>query len=206
MNDFARRYTPGTLDVGTRDGEATGPAIIEGYAARFNSTSEILPGNLRERIIPGAFRSILQSKPKVVALYQHNMSDPAAMLGSTESNLTLREDSNGLHYSLELDAADSRIARMVERGDISQSSFAFRWAEPVRLEFPKDGIPVRIIEEVTALADVSLVLFPAYQATSAAARAQELEMNLRSLEGWRESHPPWKRNAADRAMHLRNLK
>ena len=202
---YARRFTPGRLNVGTRNEDGTGGAIVEGYAARFNSLSETLPGGVKERIEPGAFRSILKSSPKVVALYQHNMSDPAAMLGSTESNLRLREDSNGLHYSLELDESDARIARMVERGDISQSSFAFQWGAH-RWEDGEDDTPVRVIEEVRALADVSLVLFPAYKSTSATARDAEAQMNLRNLEEWRESHPPWNRMAAERAMHLRNLK
>lgn len=205
---FQRRFTESRLQVGSKEEGA--PPVIEGYAARFDQLSEQLPGSrpgetIREIIKPGAFRGVLEEKQKVVANYQHDNS-AGHVLGTTASgSLRLREDRNGLWYRVQLtdDPEHLRIANMIERGDITQSSFAFAFGK-TRWEVRGDE-QIRIIESVKTIRDVSVVLFPAYNGTSAEVREKEAEFNLRSLADWRETNPPTRRNLAERELRLRQL-
>jgi len=61
---------------------------------------------------------------------------------------------------------------MIKRGDIDQSSFAFTIKEESR-----DADDVRVIDKVGRLLDVSPVTYPAYQAASVYARAEEKKEN-----------------------------
>lgn len=145
---------------------------LAGYAALFNSET-VIAGLFRERIAPGAFRDSLQRKDDVRALFNH---DPNYVLGRTKSGtLTLREDNYGLHYTVQINpndpAALSVVAR-AERRDVSGSSFAFAIDDPNDEEWQLDDrkkLPLRILRRLR-LVDVSPVVFPAYEATSVAAR------------------------------------
>ncbi len=153
------------------------PARLVGYAAVFNSRSDDL-GGFREIIIPGAFDRALSEGHDVRALVNHN---PDKMLGRTASKTArLAVDEHGLH--VEVDVPDTQDGRdtltLVQRGDLSQMSFAFRTlADEWRTE---DGEPLRELRDVE-LFDVSVVAFPAYSAT---------EVSLRALERAREIVTP----------------
>lgn len=155
----------GTVEWEARDDAA--PAIA-GYAAVF-STETVIAGLFREQVAPGAFDAALK-RDDVRALWNH---DPNYVLGRTSADtLRLSVDKRGLRY--ELAPPDTQWARdlmtSIRRGDVTQSSFAFRvakeeWEEPTR-DHP---LPLRTIREVE-LFDVSPVTYPAYDATSVAAR------------------------------------
>ena len=140
---------------------------LAGYAAVYDALSENL-GGFRERIDPGAFDGVLDND--VRALVNH---DASQVLGRTRSGtLRLATDDRGLRYSVDLpdtSYADD-LYQAVQRGDVSQSSFAFtvdddNWTED------DDGRLVRTIKKVRRLYDVSPVTFPAYPQTEATARA-----------------------------------
>lgn len=145
------------------------PARLVGYAAVFNSLSEDL-GGFREIIMPGAFDRALGEGHDVRALVNHN---PDKMLGRTSSKTArLAVDERGL--LVEVDVPDTQDGRdtltLVQRGDLSQMSFAFRTlADQWRTE---DGEPIRELLDVQ-LFDVSVVAYPAYPATEVSARALE---------------------------------
>jgi len=147
---------------------AEGKALFAyGYAARFNTTSQNL-GGFVERIAPGTFAKTLQ-EADVRALFNH---DPNLLLGRNKvGTLTLAEDSTGLAYEVELpDTSVGRdLAVLLERGDVSGSSFGFRtitdeWAET------DSGFPERTLTSV-ALRDVGPVTFPAYVDADSAIRS-----------------------------------
>lgn len=149
---------------------------IAGSAALFNSRSEKL-GFFYEQIEPGAFDDVLEDD--VRALFNH---DPNLILGRTKSGtLRLSANADGLFY--EIDPPDTQVGRdlqtSIERGDVSQSSFAFQVAKD-RWEMDGDD-EVRVIEKINRLYDVSPVTYPAYPDTSVAKR---------SLEQWKEEHKP----------------
>lgn len=160
------------IRVERRDGE--GSKII-GHAAVFNSLSDDL-GGFREQIAPGAFTEAVKTDD-IRALWNH---DPNYVLGRNRSKtLRLSEDTKGL--AIEIDPPDTQWARdlmiSIERGDVSQMSFAFS-VKPNGQNWGKDddGKVVRTLTNVR-LYDVSPVTYPAYQQTDVA---------LRSMEQWRK--------------------
>jgi HK97 family phage prohead protease len=156
---------------------------IEGYAATFAGIADL--GAFREKIAPGAFKRTLASDRDVVALYNH---DNSMLLGrKSAGTLTLQEDSKGLRFSCDL--PDTSVARDVyanlRAGNLKECSFGFfvdgedgeDWAQQA------DGTMLRTLRNV-ALFDVSVVTFPAYNNTEAAARnivAPHVEARMASL-------------------------
>lgn len=170
--DGIERRIMGTLDlVQTRRGGKERPKKLIGYAALFNTETELFPG-LRERIAPGAFTRTLAEGADVRALVDH---DPSRIIARTKSGtLRLKENSKGLRA--EIKPSDTQAGRdileSVNRGDVDQMSFAFR-AVKESWEDHKDGTATRTLEDVD-LFDVSPVTYPAYEDTTIAARALEM--------------------------------
>lgn len=143
------------------------PTRLVGYAALFNRDA-VIAGLFRERIAPGAFTQAV-GRDDVRALFNH---DANFVLGRTTSGtLTLREDGQGLQYDVV--PPDTTWARdlmvSVQRGDISQSSFAFSVDEEA-WDYSGGDLPLRTVTRAT-LYDVSPVTYPAYEATSVSARS-----------------------------------
>jgi HK97 family phage prohead protease len=159
-----------------------GTRIIRGHGSVFNSLSEDL-GGFREIIHTGAFDEAL-GKSDIRCLINH---DANLILGrNTSGTLEVGIDEAGLSYSCKL--PDTSYARdlsvSLDRGDITQSSFAFtmdweREGETYDYELREDGQWVLHIRQVEELFDVSPVTFPAYKAadvrtaTDHLARAKE---------------------------------
>ena len=148
---------------------------ITGYAALFNSLSQVLWG-FREQIAPGAFGGSLGDD--VRALWNH---DSAYVLGRTAAGtLRLSEDAHGLR--VEIDPPDTPLARSfvesIRRGDVSQMSFGFSVLEDAWDE-DEQGQTIRTLHKVK-LYEVSPVAFPAYT---------ETEVALRNLWGDRVQPP-----------------
>lgn len=165
-----------------RPARAVGKGRISGYAAVFydpkDPGTQYDAGPFRERIARGAFDAVLGDD--VVALFNHNQD---VILGrSSAGTLRLQVDKVGLRYTIDADTIVGRpIAEAVARGDVRGSSFAFDFGD---VEEDKDG--VRTVKSFARLYDVGPVVFPAYEATSANARAaggvdtwmREAEMKL----------------------------
>lgn len=167
MQDRERRVIARPIEVRA---EADVPSVLTGYAAVFDSPTEIA-GLFREVIKPGAFRSAI-GRDDVRALFNH---DPNFVIGRTTSGtLTLSEDETGLRYTVTPPdtAWANDLMVSVRRGDITQSSFAFRVTEEKWVDSGKrDVLPMREILSVD-LFDVSPVAYPAYESTTVSARAQ----------------------------------
>ena len=150
--------------------QAEGSTTIVGYAAIFNSPTDIC-GIWTEVIEPGAFADSLRSNSRdVLALYSHEIE---RLLGrQSAGTLRLKEDDKGLAVEIDLpDTSDGRdVAVLVERGDLKGMSFGFcvtkqEWDETVTPA--KRTIMAVDLYEVTVTAD------PAYDDT---------EIGMRSLE------------------------
>lgn len=167
--DIEKRMHLGDLTVERRDGDLP---KIRGYAAVFNNLSDDL-GGFREQITAGAFADAI-GRDDVRALVNH---DPNLVLGRNRSGtLIMREDANGL--AVEITPPDTQAARdlvaLMERGDVSQMSFAFTVSKDDQSwERTGTGPWIRTIRKVQRLFDVSVVTYPAYPSTSAAMRALE---------------------------------
>lgn len=151
-----------------QDGQGEGKrTYLSGYAALFNSLSEDL-GGFRERIAPGAFRREIESGADVVLVPDHRY-DAAAMLGrTTNKTLRLSENDTGLRVRATLPdtTAGRDIAAVIKRGDVHGMSFAFSIPDPSGEAWSEEGgIIIRELRNVR-LFDVSVVVWPAYPATS----------------------------------------
>ena len=159
----------------TRSDDA-GP-VIAGYFAVFNNPTELWPGCI-EQIAPGAFASSLNGD--VRALIDH---DTRLVIGRTVAGtLTIREDDSGLYGEIKINEHDSDAMNLyarVQRGDVSQCSFGFDIVAEDYVVSPDGQTCTWTIREVK-LYEVSVVTFPAYDATSVSARDADSAASLKS--------------------------
>ena len=146
---------------------------IGGYASVFDSASVDM--GYTEYVDPHAFDAVLAANPDCRCLWNHN---PDVVLGRTASGtLKLSVDEQGLAYECVL--PDTQAARdlsiSMERKDISQSSFAFVCAED-KWEKTPEGNWTRRILQVSSLADVSPVTYPAYSGATSGIRSLPASM------------------------------
>jgi len=166
-----RRFFTNTFKVEKRaNDDGTESTVIRGYASVFDSLSENL-GGFRETIEKGAFSDVLDND--VRALFNH---DANLILGRTTSGtLKIGEDDKGLNY--EIDPPDTQVARdllvSMERGDVTQSSFAFT-VEDDDWNEDDEGRIIRTIRKVSRLFDVSPVTYPAYPDATVGLRGLDL--------------------------------
>lgn len=164
VNRLEGRSTPkheervNVIDLEVR--ESGDGMTFSGYAAVFNSESEDL-GGFREFIAPGAFKRSLQSRNEVKLLWNHDAGEPlASMRGGT---LKLTEDATGLKVEARL-ANTSRgrdVAELIRSKTVDSMSFGF---SVIKDTWNNEG-NVRTLNAVR-LFEISLVSWPAYQATS----------------------------------------
>ena len=140
--------------------------VIEGYAANFEQRTDL--GYFKEEIARGAFDDVMEDDVRL--LLNH---EGAPMARTTNGTLELSIDETGLKYRAALaDTQDGRdLYKLIKRGDITQSSFAFTIAEQ---EWSEDR-SVRKVLKMARLLDVSPVTYPAYPTTTVAARQMAMQ-------------------------------
>ena len=151
-------------------GDGDNPTRLEGYAALFNSTTELWDGYF-ETIAPGAFSRTLREGADVRALFNH---DANLVLGRNKAGtLDINEDKKGLWVTIRPPAtqAGRDVLTNVRNGNVSQMSFAFRAIKTSDEDKGKDGW-LRTLEDVDLL-DVSPVTYPQYTDTTVVARQFE---------------------------------
>ncbi|MBL0934833.1 MAG: HK97 family phage prohead protease [Rhizobiaceae bacterium] len=140
---------------------------LVGYAAIWNSDT-VIGDYFVERIAPGAFTKAIRGD--ILALVNH---DSGRVVGRTKSGtLRLKEDDRGLAVEIDIpDTTDGNdLWKLVERGDISGMSFAFR---ATKQEWDESGdVPHRTVIEAE-LYEVTATPIPAYPDTSLAMRSLE---------------------------------
>ena len=158
------RFLQGQVEVRKGDGDKKS-RTISGYAAVFDSDSEDM--GFIERLDKHCFDGVIE-KSDVVALYNHSEA-PGVLARSVigEGTLKLEVDERGLRC--EFEAPNTQLGNdmieSVERGDIRGMSFAFTVEKDTGEHEDKDNYR-RTIVKVSRLYDVSLVVTPAYSATS----------------------------------------
>ena len=149
-------------------------AIIEGYVNAVERDSRLLPkimcpeasSDFVEQVRAGAFRRALQNVNKVELMYNHEK-----VIGSTGSNLELREDSIGLYARAAVTDAD--VIKAAESGLLKGWSFGFNCLKD-QWEPAGENRQRRFLEEIR-LYEVSILdKKPAYIGTS---------IEMRSFEG-----------------------
>lgn len=146
--------------------EKEGKHYVYGYAARFNSDSDLLYGRFIERIAPGCFARAIREKQDVRCLWGHNRDTVLPLGRVSAGTLQLREDDMGLYY--ECECPDSEFGRSlvaaISRGDVRESSFGFMVTHET-WDMKEEGPHIRTLRDVD-LFDVSPVTFPAYPETT----------------------------------------
>ena len=153
------------------------PRIVADFVV-FDDTYDMGWGAF-ERIDPHAFDNTLTGD--IRALVDHETS---MVLGRTKAGtLRLYVDEYALRGEIDINPDDSAAMDLyarVKRGDVSQCSFGFDIIREEREEL-LNGV-LFIVREVK-LWEVSIVTFPAYEATKAEARSSEGAS--RAVEAWK---------------------
>lgn len=133
-----------------------------------------------EMIDPHAFDNTLSGD--IRALIDHETS---MVLGRTKAGtLRLYVDEHALRGEIDINPDDRQAMDLyarVKRGDVSQCSFGFEIIREEREEIP-EGVMWTIRE--VKLWEVSIVTFPAYEATSAVARTSA--DGSKAFEDWKK--------------------
>lgn len=160
-----------------------GTRTINGHGAVFGVWSENL-GGFREMIHPGAFDEALANSD-CRCLFNH---DPNYPLGRTSSGtLRLSIDGKGLAYACDLpdNANGQNLSVSIDRGDITQSSFAFTldYLDERTQDNPEGAFEWRFLDgawehhiyRVKELFDVAPVTYPAYKEADVRSAVNSLE-------------------------------
>lgn len=162
-----RRFqSTGGLSLRDYDDES-GERRVEGYAAVFNSETDI--GGFAEVIAPTAFEGRLDDP--VVAVFNHNQLQPLAKVGA---GLELSVDERGLRYSFPIPdtTAGRDLIELMERGIVRDASFAFMLGSDGDSWESREGAKdLRTIHRVARLVDVSVVTVGAYSDASSVLRS-----------------------------------
>lgn len=156
--------------------------IIEGYAIKFNEQTLIgTEAHGFKEII--AVDALIETNMKDVPLKYNHQDNFLVIARTRNKSLELEVDEVGLKIRAELLDTQSNqdIYKMVKSGLLDKMSFAFTVKNQ---SWDRTGtIPIRTIQKIDRLYDVSIVDIPAYEGTSVYARSLELlDNDTRELE------------------------
>lgn len=162
--------------------ETEGKMILEGYAIVFEE--ETLIGDEERGFKEIISRTALTDTFMKDVPLKYNHMDSFLILARTKNkSLTLSVDNIGLKVHAELldTRSNEDVYKMVRAGLLDKMSFAFTVAKQT---WDRSGkIPVRRIESIDRLYDVSVVDTPAYEGTSIYSRSLELaEAELKAMD------------------------
>lgn len=178
------RYFDARFEVRNEENK---PKTISGYALTFDQESKDL-GGFREVIRRGALDGVLE-KSDIIMTLDHNINRGilARHRNSEKDSLKLTIDEVGLRFEFipgDYDLA-KEVAVGIERGDITQCSFAFR-CNPEGYHYEdyasSDGIDLRVITQFDQLYDCSVVYNPAYDSTSCDIRSYQEFVEQRNVK------------------------
>lgn len=162
--------------------------IIEGYAIKFNEQTLIGTEayGFKEIISVDA---LIETNMKDVPLKYNHQDNFLVIARTRNKSLELEVDEVGLKIRAELLDTQSNqdIYKMVKSGLLDKMSFAFTVKNQ---SWDRTGtIPVRTIQKIDRLYDVSIVDVPAYEGTSVYARSLELlDNDTRELENLKHEY------------------
>ena len=162
-----RRFITTSIEARQTDPETTDNPRVEGYASVFNEAADL--GPFTETIDRSAFETVMGDDVRM--LFNHDPNFPLARSKNGEGTLEMKVDDTGVFFSFPVGPQSyaKDLHESIKRGDIDQASFAFtvdadEWEE-------RDGKPHRNITRLGNLIDLSVVTYPAYEATKVMARS-----------------------------------
>lgn len=162
--------------------ENEGKMILEGYAIVFEQ--ETLIGDEERGFKEVISRNALENTLMRDVPLKYNHMDSFLILARTKNkSLVLSVDNKGLKIHAELlnTHTNEDVYKMVKAGLLDKMSFAFTVKKQ---SWDRSGdIPVRRIENIDRLFDVSVVDLPAYEGTSIYSRSLDMvETELKAME------------------------
>jgi HK97 family phage prohead protease len=169
--DRNQRMTRGIMSkLETRADPGSEDMVIEGYFAVCSQQTELWPGAFEE-ISPGAFDGTLGNDIRALINHESRL----VLARNKSGTLDLKADARGLWGSIRVNPDDGdavNLYQRVKRGDVDQCSFGFNVIRE-ETDWRDDGTVKWIIKEID-LHEVSVVTFPAYEATGVQARQAEV--------------------------------
>lgn len=166
------------------DGEE---GVIEGTPIVFNQKTRIVDwAGEYDEIIDA--RALEKTDLKDVRLFVNHDINKITLArsknGNENSTMTFNIDEKGMHIKAKLDTENNSEARAlysaVKRGDMDGMSFMFRIRGETWKDVNKD-VPLRVVNDISIVHEVSVVNFPAYQGTSVNARSGSQESDYSPL-------------------------
>lgn len=156
-------------EIRTRTLPTTDSNTVEGYALNWN---EYDMGAFVERIDPNALGDLRSYD--IHALYNHDYDRVLARSKYGEGTLALEQDAEGLKFRFDLPdtPTGNEVRTLVVRGDVDQASWAFT-VKKERWENVRSEKPLRVIEQIGEMYDISLTPRGANPTTSVALRSLE---------------------------------
>jgi HK97 family phage prohead protease len=195
-----------TLDVKIEFAENT----VTGYALLFNSPSTGM--DFTEIIDSGAITEETVLASDVFAVLDHDRGRGIlARSNRGTGSLKLKLDTKGLKYEFVLPQTSigDELRAHLERGEITQSSFAFTVAKE-RWESGDNGEYIRHVEAIDAIYDVSPVFNAAYEGTDVHLRKKESEKRMKQeierLNKLKETEEKEQRMKEEQEARIRNNK
>lgn len=173
--------------------------IIEGYAIRFNSVSEILYDKekrrfFREIIDREAINQELIDNSDIKFLFNHDKERLLARRnkGTGSLNVEVRED--GVFFSFEIPSTSigNDLREMIKRGEVTTCSFAFTDGDNIEWDFSDREIPTRTVKSIRGLFDLSAVFDAAYSQTEISCRSLDEMMEAQTKQTETQTDETWK--------------
>lgn len=169
--------------------------IIEGYAIRFNTVSEILYDKEKRRFFKEiidreAINQELIDNSDIKFLFNHDKERLLARRnrGQGSLNVELRED--GVYFSFEIPntSIGNDLREMIKRNEVTTCSFAFVDGDNIEWDFSNREIPTRTVKSIRGLFDLSAVFDAAYSQTEISCRSlnEMIEAQTQTDETWKQ--------------------
>lgn len=152
--------------------------VIEGYAIRFNTVSEILYDKekrrfFREIIDREAINQELIDNSDIKFLFNHDKERLLARRNRGAGSLHVEVREDGVYFSFEIPntSIGNDLKEMIRRNEVTTCSFAFTDGDNIQWDFSDREIPTRVVKSVRGLFDLSAVFDAAYSQTEISCRS-----------------------------------
>ena len=170
--------------------------VIEGYAIKFNTVSEILYDKekrrfFREIIDREAITQELIDNSDIKFLFNHDKERLLARRNRGQGSLHVELREDGVYFSFEIPntSIGGDLKEMIKRGEVTTCSFAFTDGDNIEWDFSDREIPTRVVKSIRGLFDLSAVFDAAYSQTEISCRSLDEMMEAQTEqtdESWKQ--------------------
>ena len=173
--------------------------VIEGYAIRFNTVSEILYDKekrrfFREIIDKEAINQELIDNSDIKFLFNHDKERLLARRNRGQGSLNVEVRDEGVYFSFEIPntSIGGDLKEMIRRGEVTTCSFAFVDGDNIEWDFSNREIPTRVVKSIRGLFDLSAVFDAAYSQTEISCRSLNKMMEAQTKQTETQTDESWK--------------